>query len=405
MPIILQLTVCFLMALIITVYIIPIIVRVNHSLKLFDKPNERSSTNVPVPTLGGIAIFFSFVFVSTIGMIGYNMPELIFILAATLLIFFVGLKDDLVNLSPRKKLVVEIIAAVILIFPAQIRFTTLHGLFGISGIGIIPSVFLTAFVIIVIINAFNLTDGIDGLAASLSVMISLILGTWFFLSSHIDYAILSFALAGASGGFFYFNVYGKRNKIFMGDTGSLVLGTIISVLIIRFNEFNINPTQPYAIESVPAISFGILAYPLIDVIRVMTIRILNRKSPFSADKNHLHHRLLTLGLSHRKATLTILIANLLFILVLFTLHEIGILKLAIYIIMTGAILFLIPSLFIKKRNLIDKSDPVQQILIPGFNSDLIHKVTPNKIFVDEKPHRKESLHRIFFLLTSRFDSK
>ena len=202
MPDFIQIIICFFIALSISLYSVPIIVRVDNALKLFDKPNERSSSEQAIPTLGGIAIFFSFVFACTIGMFGYDMPELIFILAAALLIFFVGLKDDLVNLSPNKKLLAEIIAAVIIIFPAQTRFTDLHGLFGISQIGIIPSVLLTAFVIVVIINSFNLTDGIDGLASSLTMMIGSMLGVWFFISSHPEYAILSFSLVGATAGFF-----------------------------------------------------------------------------------------------------------------------------------------------------------------------------------------------------------
>ena len=371
MPILLQLLICFLMAFSISLYIVPVIVRIDRSLQLFDNPNERSSAKIPIPTFGGIAIFFSFVFVSIMGMIGYNMPELIFILTAAMLIFFVGLKDDLVNLSPIKKLIVELIAAGIIIFPAQIRFTNLHGLFGVNEIGMFPSFIITAFAIIVIINAFNLTDGIDGLAASLSVMIAITLGSWFLISGHYEYAILSFALAGAVGGFFYFNVYGIRNKIFMGDTGSLVLGTIISILVIRFNEFNIDQSQPYAIGAVPAISFGILSYPLIDMLRVILIRLLDRKSPFEADKNHLHHRLLTLGFSHKKATYTILSLNIIFVSILFALHHIGILGITAYILIPSTILFMLPTYLIRRKTLIHKNKPVQRHIIPVFTPQTV----------------------------------
>ena len=366
MSILIQIIICFVMALSISLYAVPIIVRIDHSLKLFDKPNERSSAFKPVPTLGGIAIFFSFTFVSALCITGYDMPELIYIIAATMLIFFVGLKDDLVDLSPRKKLLIEIIATCIIIFLAQIRFTNLHGLMGITEIGFVPSVIITAFVIIVIINAFNLTDGIDGLASSLGIMTSAILGSWFLISGHTGDAIISFSLTGAVGGFFYYNVYGKDNKIFMGDTGSLVLGFIIAILIIRFNEYNIDQTQPFAVQSVPVISFGIISYPLIDTIRVMIIRILNRRSPFRADRNHLHHRLLTLGFTHKKATFTILIINIAFVGLLLTLHQIGILRLTAYIVFVSSILFMAPAYIIHRRNLIKKNDPVQQLVIPGF---------------------------------------
>lgn len=368
MPMLIQLILCFVISLIISLYAIPIIVRVDRSLKFYDEPNERSSNSNSIPTLGGIAIFFSFIFTTNIGMLGYSLPELNFIVGAMLLVFFVGLKDDLANLSPLKKLLAEIIAACIIVFPGDIRFSNLHGLFGFTEIGILPSALITIFAILIIINAVNLTDGIDGLAASLGIMISFILGIWFFLSGHLNYSILCFSLVGALSGFFYFNVYGTKNKIFMGDTGSLVLGTIIAILIIQFNEFNIDQQQPYAIQSVPAISFGILAYPLMDIMRVVLIRIIQHRSVFRADKNHLHHRLLLLGFPHHKATFMILGINILFILIVFGLHSLGILRLTFYIFITGSLLFMIPALVIRKRKLIRNDDPVQQLLMPEFKN-------------------------------------
>jgi UDP-GlcNAc:undecaprenyl-phosphate GlcNAc-1-phosphate transferase len=299
-----------------------------------------------------------------------------------MLIFFVGLKDDVVTLPPYKKIIAQVVAAFIIIFLAEIRFTNLHGLLGIGEIGMIPSIIITCFTIVVIINAINLMDGIDGLAAGLSMLATLVFGSWFFVSGHIDYAILSFTLIGAIAGFFYLNVYGKRYKIFMGDTGSLVLGTVISILVIRFNEFNIDQTQPYAIASVPAISFGILSYPLIDTLRVMIIRIIYRKSIFSADKNHLHHRLLTLGFSHPKATYTIMGFNLLFIIFIFTIHHYGLLRLTAYITLIGGSLFMVPAYFIRKRNLIKIGDPVQQLLFHGMSENKV--LNKKKCFQSKK---------------------
>ena len=361
----------FILALGISLYAVPIVIRVAHALKLMDNPNERSAAENPIPTLGGIAIFLSFVFASTVGLSGDEMPEFIYILTAVILMFFVGLKDDILCLSPWKKLTSQIIAASIIIFLAKIRFTNLHGFLGIGEIGIIPGVILTFFVIIVIINAFNLMDGIDGLAAGLSMLASTAFGAWFFISGHYDYAVLSVSLIGAIAGFFYFNVYGKRFKIFMGDTGSLVLGTIMSIIVIRFNEFNIDQTQPFALASAPAISFGILIYPLVDTIRVFIIRALQFKSPFVADKNHLHHRLLTLGFSHKKATYTIVFTNILFILCIVSLKHLGMVKLMGFIIVTSGLLFMIPAYFIHKRKLINKNDPHQQLLIPGSSYKLL----------------------------------
>jgi len=361
----------FLLAIGISLYAVPIVIRVAHSLKLMDNPNERSAAKSPIPTLGGIAIFISFVFASTVGMSGNELPEMIYILSAVILMFFVGLKDDILMLSPWKKLVAQLIASSIIVFFAKIRFTNLHGFLGIGDIGMIPSVLLTFFVIIVIINAFNLMDGIDGLAAGLSMLAGIVFGGWFFISGHHDYAILSIALVGATAGFFYYNLYGKENKIFMGDTGSLVLGTLMAIIVIRFNEFNIDQTQPFAIASAPAVSFGILIYPLVDTIRVFIIRMLQFKSPFTADKNHLHHRLLTLGFSHKRATYTIISINIIFIIPVFALQHIGIIPLMGFIIISSGVLFMTPAFFIYRKHLIKKNDPHQQLLMPGMTYELL----------------------------------
>ena len=362
-----QLITIFILALCISLYVLRIVVHAVNKLGLFDKPNARSSTNKTIPTLGGIAIFFSFVFVTTIGLHGNELPEWPYILVAIMLIFFVGLKDDIVSLTPLMKIIAQIIAAGILIFLAEIRFTNLHGLLGITEIGMVPSILITGFTFVVIINAFNLMDGIDGLASGLSILISLVFGSWFLVSGHFEYAMICFSLIGAITGFFYFNVYGKEHKIFMGDTGSLLLGTIITILVIRFNEFNIDQTQPYAISSAPVISFGILSYPLIDTVRVMAIRIKHGRSPFIADRNHLHHRLLALGFSHIQATYTIIGANTIFILLVFIMHTYGVLRLTAYITLVGSLLFMIPAFIIRKKKLIKRDDPFQQLLIPGFS--------------------------------------
>ena len=378
----------FILAIGISLYAVPIVIRVAHSLKLMDNPNERSAAKNPIPTLGGIAIFISFVFAATVGLSGDELPEMIYILSAVILMFFVGLKDDILTLSAWKKLTAQLITSAIIVFLAKIRFTNLHGFLGIGDIAMIPSIILTFFVIIVIINAFNLMDGIDGLAAGLSMLAAIVFGGWFFISGHNDYAILSIALVGAIAGFFYYNLYGKENKIFMGDTGSLVLGTLMSIIVIRFNEFNIDQTQPFAIASAPAVSFGILIYPLVDTIRVFIIRLLQFKSPFTADKNHLHHRLLTLGFSHKRATYTIIGINILFIIPVFALQHYGIIPLMGFIIVISGVLFMTPAYFIHSRHLIKKNDPHQQLLMPGMTYDLLK----NRKYTLKESQRKAVPH-------------
>jgi hypothetical protein len=213
-------------------------------------------------------------------------------------------------------------------------------------------------------------DGIDGLAAGLSILAALVFGGWFFVSGNYGYAILSVSVVGATAGFFYLNVYGKRYKIFMGDTGSLLLGTIISILMIRFVEGNIDQSQTYSVTSAPGVAFGILFYPLFDTVRVMVIRIRNRRSPFSADKNHLHHRLLLLGNSHKRATYTIIAMNILFIILVFAIHHHGIHRLIGLITIIGLILFSIPGFIIEKKGLIKENDPYQHLLIPRSSDEI-----------------------------------
>jgi len=352
------------LSLCIALYTVPVVIRVAHALKMFDQPNGRSSAIKAVPTLGGIAIFLSFVLAVTIAINGYILPGLIYIITAVLLMFFVGLKDDILDLSARKKIAAQLITAAILIFLAKIRFTNLHGFFGIEEIGYVQGVLLTAFVMIVFINAYNLIDGIDGLAAGLSIFATSVFGVWFFIAGHFEYAVLSFSLVGALSGFFYYNVYGKNNKIFMGDTGSLILGTVLAVIVIKFNELNVDQTAPYAVASAPAVSFAILIYPLVDTLRVFLIRILQKKSPFSPDKNHIHHRLLVLGFSHKQATFSIIAFNMAFIIPALALQNIGIVWLMIFNIIICSLIFMIPAVIIQKRHLIMEGDPHQKILFP-----------------------------------------
>ncbi len=357
----------FLIALIVSYRAIPTVINVSRQIKLFSEPNGRSATIHRIPTLGGIAIFIGFILGLTLTRNGYILPGLTFIVAGVMIMFFVGLKDDIVSLSASKKLISQLIVAGILIFLGHFRFTNMHGFMGIETIPLIPSVLLTTFVMIVFINAFNLIDGIDGLAAGLSMFAASVFGVWFFLSGHFEFSILSFSLVGALLGFFFFNVYGKKNKIFMGDTGSLILGTVMAVIVIQFNEFNIDSTAPFAIKASPAVSFGILIYPLMDTIRVFAIRIIQRKSPFSADKNHTHHRLLVLGMSHAKATYIILSVNAIFTVAVLYLQWMGIFGLMAFNFIIGGILLLVPSYIVSTKRLIHKNDPYQKIILFGEN--------------------------------------
>lgn len=294
---------------IIAIVILPPILKVAREKHLFDPPSERKLHTRAIPPLGGIAIFIAFILSTIFSSYGIDFYPLRYLIASLLLLFFIGLKDDLITVSARKKFFVQVIAAMIIIVFGNLQLTNLHGVFGIYNISPVIGIPLTLFVIVSLINAFNLIDGIDGLASGLAIVASFVLGSWFFLSGHLQQSIVAFALAGSLCAFFLYNVFGNTNKIFMGDTGSLVVGMILAVLVIRFNEFNVGNPAPYAVVASPAVSFAIVMLPLIDMLRVMTIRIMSGKSPFYPDKNHIHHRLLEFYPTHLTVTLIMVASN------------------------------------------------------------------------------------------------
>lgn len=331
---------------------IPPIIRVANAKHLFEPFDERRVHTKIVPPLGGVAIFIGFTLSSIIATDGISFDALKYIIASVIIMFFIGLKDDLMDISARKKLMVQVFAAVILITLGNVRITNLHGIMGTNEIGYITSIILSIFAMVVIINAFNLIDGIDGLASGLAMVAAASFGIWFFIAGNIQFAILSFALVGSSAGFFIYNVFGNQNKLFMGDTGSLIIGLVISALVVKFNEINVNLSESYAIAAAPAVSLAIIIIPLVDVLRVMAIRIYNGISPFSPDNNHIHHRLLSLVSSHLKVTLIIITINIVIIVfALFLNHlQINVNVQFIFVLLAGIIFSLIPAVVLKIKS-------------------------------------------------------
>ncbi len=289
------------LAFIITFFSIPVIIKVAKEKKLYDEPDERKVHKNVIPTLGGMGIFAGFIVSLLMGISSANNPEFQYFVAACLVIFFMGLKDDVMILSASKKFIGQLVSAAIIIRFGGIQLSDMHGFLGIHTIPPVASYALTAFTIIVVTNAFNLIDGIDGLAGSLGLVTSVSFGLYFYFIGNISYSVMAFSL---SAGIFAFLIYNfAPAKIFMGDTGSLLLGTVNSILVIKFIQLApLTPTS-FQIQSAPAIGFAILMVPLFDTLRVFTIRIFKRRSPFSPDRNHIHHFLLDLGLSHRKIVL------------------------------------------------------------------------------------------------------
>lgn len=342
----------------IVLLVVPPIIKVAQAKNLFDSFDERKIHKTNVPPLGGVAIFLGFVLSTIISTDGYSFDSLKYIIAAIILMFFIGLKDDLLNISARKKFIVQLFAVTLLITLGNVHFSNLHEFLGWEKISPFGGAIISLFVMLAIVNAFNLVDGIDGLASSIGIISSAFMGTWFYMAGHIPFAIMSFALTGSLAGFFIFNVFGRKNKLFMGDTGSLVVGLAIATLIIKFNEFNIISSYANQINNAPVVSFALVIVPLIDTFRVMTIRILNKKSPFAPDRNHIHHRLLELVPNHLAVTAIIVAVNILLIALtlIFSYLEFNISMQFAIIFLLGISLSFVPSHLVQRKQKIKESE-------------------------------------------------
>ena len=291
---------------------IPVILQIAEQKKLYDVPDERKVHTHPVASLGGVGIFGGFLLASLLSIQGHLNPEFQYFFAAALVIFFLGLKDDLMVLSASKKFIGQVIAASILIHLGGIRLDSMYGLFGFTDLPEAFGLALSYLTIIVVINSFNLIDGVDGLAASLGILTMVIFGSYFFIVGQQAYTLLAFSMAGSLGAFMIFNHHPA--KIFMGDSGSLMIGLVNSILVIKFINVANSPLVSFPVQSAVAVGFAILIVPLLDTLRVFSIRIINGRSPFTPDRNHVHHLFLKRGLSHAAVTFSCIGINIGFIL-------------------------------------------------------------------------------------------
>ena len=323
--------VAFFCALILTWYYIPKVVRLVRARHLEDTPGFHKIHKSMVPTLGGIGIFAGFLVGYLMGIDGY-MAGLSYFTAAAVFLFFVGIKDDLVHLNPTKKFAGELIAAIVVTVFTDLSFSSFHGFLGIAEISPVTSFIVTVFTISLIINAVNLIDGIDGLAASIGIIASVVFGGFFYLSGDMGYTVMASALLGALIAFLRFNMSEGENKIFMGDTGSLVIVFTLAVFAIRFNELDASGASFIDLKSAPAVSIAILIIPLFDTLRVMVLRMHYKQNIFTADHRHIHHMMLRAGFSHAQATLFISLFNIMMIILAFLLDGIGILWLGLILL-------------------------------------------------------------------------
>lgn len=306
----------FITSLIISLVSIPQIIDISAKKHLFDVPdNERKLHLRIVPNLGGVGIFFAYITTCSMFLNPDSFRKWNYIIASSLLLFLTGIMDDLISLNASKKFFAQFMAAAITVCFADIRLTSLHGVLGVYELTYWYSVVFSIVGIIFITNAFNLIDGIDGLAGSIGLLCTFGLGVCLALSGNAGAASLSFSLMGGIAGFLRYNAPPAR--IFMGDTGSLLLGYTISVLCIIFASSYNSGTEMAEVLHSPqtalVLGLSILFVPVFDSFRVFTTRLIKGGSPFKADRTHLHHYLLDLGFNHSRTVLILITANVLII--------------------------------------------------------------------------------------------
>jgi len=297
-------------------WFIPQAIRFAHRFQLVDHPNVRKNHIKSTPILGGVSIFISVVFaLSLTSLFLYCYPRLdlnfkiVFGLcsAVSLMVFF-GLKDDIFEVSPLEKVIFQIITALFVIISCEIRIDSFDGLFGIYQLPTVFSYVFSVFVFVIVVNAFNLIDGIDGLSASVGLISTLCFGVFFFLNDLVIQSLIMFCYAGALTSFLIFNF---KKRLFLGDNGSMSLGVVIAFgvfsVITTTNGANLVGGTGYFLNNASVIVLALISFPLLDTIRVFCVRLMEGKSPFMPDRNHLHHHLTYLKFSHFESTLLIVV--------------------------------------------------------------------------------------------------
>ncbi len=312
----------------VSVYTVRKVLFITTKRKIYDIPDDTRKIHGPgIPSLGGIGIFTGYMLGGAWFMYYVNNMDWHFVIASSIILFFTGVYDDLMNMRPSKKLLAQLIASAIAVYFADVRITSLYGIAGIEELPYWVSVITTTLACTFFINVFNFIDGIDGLAGVTAVLYTAVLGALFALQSETALAGISFGLCGAAIGLLFFNFAPAR--IYMGDTGSMLLGFtifILSVLLVHYYPFSGGSHIALFIHSARGafiIACAILYLPVYDGIRVFIMRASKGISPLKADRNHLHYYLLDAGFSHSQSVLIIVTTNIIIIILAFLLQDIN----------------------------------------------------------------------------------
>ncbi|MBQ7947758.1 MAG: undecaprenyl/decaprenyl-phosphate alpha-N-acetylglucosaminyl 1-phosphate transferase [Bacteroidaceae bacterium] len=337
----------FIIAFFATLWIHPKILRIAILKNLVDNPDARKLQRNPVPVMGGLAVFFGIVAGLCSSQIAFFSPGVFVLMAAMTIMLYTGTIDDILDLTPRTRFIIEIVVVAFIMLVNNSGINHFWGLWGIDFIPVWIAGPLTIFAAVGIINAINLIDGVNGLSSGFCFMASVMFAIMLYISGNTHMTILAVTAAGAIIPFFLHNVFGNTTKMFIGDGGTLVIGTMMSMFVVSILKGS-SLSANLANDGMGLIPFtlAVLAVPVFDTLRVMSTRILKKQSPFHPDKTHLHHMFIELGFSHIGTTVSILTLNFLIILTWFVSYKLGAsVDTQLYIVL--ALSFLITFVFYK----------------------------------------------------------
>jgi UDP-GlcNAc:undecaprenyl-phosphate/decaprenyl-phosphate GlcNAc-1-phosphate transferase len=321
------------------------IIYISHRKHLFDEPSEiRKIHLLKTPNLGGVAIFISLFLSCCFLITNSSFQHLNDVAGAAIILFGLGLTDDLVGMDPMKKIFTQLFVAFLVAGTTSLRLDQVfHSGFGIPHLGYWPGLILTSLFILFMMNAMNLIDGINGLAGSIGILSSLCYAYIFCILKDVFFFEISVTLCGCLAGFLLFNF--SQARVFMGDTGSLFLGFLLSIFSIRLLESDFTAVDSnifnFNRNSIPLV-LSLLIIPISDTVRIFILRLMQNRSPFEADRNHIHHMLLDLGLSHRKATLTLITLNISVCLLMYAMKDQNVIfSIAVLVLYTGILVFIL----------------------------------------------------------------
>lgn len=347
----------FCVAMLATFWIHPKILKIAIMKNLVDNPDARKLQRNPIPVMGGIAVFFGIIVGICSSQIAHNTPNLFILTAAITVMLYLGTIDDILGLSPRLRFIIE---GVTILTVMLVSKDYMGNFFGLWGIGQIPTYIaypLTIFATVGIINAINLIDGVNGLSSSYCIMASLVFAIMFYISHNIVMTILAATAVGALIPFFLHNVFGSKTKMFIGDGGTLLMGMLMSLFVMDILD-NDSASSNFASEGVGLIPFtlAVLSISIFDTLRVMSTRMLQRRSPFYPDKTHLHHLFIEFGFSHIGTTIAILTLNSIVIIGWYISYILGAsIDVQLYVVIILSTLFTFVFYSFSKRQIVHKT--------------------------------------------------